>query len=214
MENTLLRKEFILDYSKVTIGVILIAFGLESFYIPNSIAAGGLSGFALVLNHYMPFLSVSNITLLFNIILLIGAFKIIDKDFGFKTLYASFILTVFMNFFNYIYDGFGLTDDLILSVILGAFVMSTGLFILIKHNASTGGTEILARILSKFSNINIPVALLCIDFLVTLLGGITFGLDKGIFAILSVLSVGVLLNSFTKIKSIILNRKYNEAIIR
>lgn len=214
MENTLLKKEFILDYLKVTIGVILIAFGLESFYIPNSIAAGGLSGFALVLNHYMPFLSVSSITLLFNIVLLIGAFKIIDKDFGFKTLYASFILTIFMNYFNSLYNGTGLTDDLILSVILGAFVMASGLFILIKHNASTGGTEILARMLSKFSNINISIALLCIDFFVTLLGGITFGLDKGIFAILAVVSVGILLNLFMKIKSIILNKKYQEAMPR
>ena len=90
--------------------------------------------------------------------------------------------------------------------------MATGLFILIKHNASTGGTEILARILSKFSRMNVPIALLCIDFFVTLLGGITFGLDKGIFAILAVVSVGVLLNLFMKIKSIILNKKYQEAI--
>ncbi|MDO4534528.1 MAG: YitT family protein [Clostridium perfringens] len=198
-----LKKEIILDYLRVTIGVVLIAFGLESFYIPNNIAAGGLSGFALVLNHHIPFLSVSNITLLFNIVLLIGAFKIIDKDFGFKTLYASFILTIFMNYFNYLYKGMGLTDDLILSVILGAFIMASGLFVLIKHNASTGGTEILARILSKYSNINISIALLCIDFFVTVLGGITFGLDKGIFAILAVLSVGVLLNSFMKINLII-----------
>lgn len=214
MENTLLKKEFILDYLKVTLGVALIAFGLESFYIPNNIAAGGLSGFALVLNYYIPFLSVSSITLLFNGVLLVGAFKIIDRDFGFKTIYASFMLTILMNYFDSLYKGTGLTDDLILSVILGAFVMASGLFILIKHNASTGGTEILARILSKISNINIPIALLCIDFVVTLLGGITFGLDKGIFAILAVLSVGVLLNLFIKIKSIIINKKYNNVITR
>lgn len=206
MGAILLKKETILDYLKVTIGVILIAFGLESFYIPNSIAAGGLSGFALVLNHHIPFLSVSNITLLFNVVLLIGAFKIIDKDFGFKTLYASFILTVFMNYFNHLYKGLGLTNDLIISVILGAFVMSIGLFILIRHNASTGGTEILAKILSKYSSINVSIALLCIDFIVTLLGGITFGIDKGIFAILAVVSVGILLNSFMKISTIVHNR--------
>ena len=208
----LLKKEFILEYLKVTIGVAFIAFGLESFYIPNGIAAGGLSGFALVLNHYLSFLSISSITLLFNIGLLIGAFKIIDKDFGFKTLYASIILSVFMNYFDCLYKGIGLTNNLVLSVILCAFVMAIGLFILIKHNASTGGTEILARILSKFSNMNIPIALLCIDFFVTLLGGITFGLDKGIFAILAVLSVGMLLNLFMKIKSIILNKKYQGAM--
>ncbi len=201
--KVILKREIILDYLKVTIGVILIAFGLESFYIPNNIAAGGLSGFALVLNHHIPFLSVSNITLLFNIILLVGAFKIIDKDFGFKTLYSSFILTIFMNYFNYLYKGLGLTDDLVLSVILGGFIMASGLFILIRHNASTGGTEILARILSKYSSINISIALLCIDFTVTVLGGITFGLDKGMIAILAVLSVGFLLNSFIKINTVI-----------
>lgn len=210
LNNLVLKKETVLEYAKITIGVMLIAFGLESFYIPNNIAAGGLSGFALILNHHIPFLSVSKITLIFNIILLIGAFKIIDKDFGFKALYSSFILSIFMNYFSSLYNGLPLTEDLILAVIIGAFVMSTGLYILINYNASTGGTEILAKILSKCSNINVSIALLAIDFLVTLLGGITFGLDKGIVAILAVLSVGALLNLFIKIKSILSNKKYSQ----
>ena len=83
----LLKKEFILEYLKVTIGVAFIAFGLESFYIPNGIAAGGLSGFALVLNHYLSFLSISSITLLFNIVTMSSI-----PDLAFKTNSSALLI--------------------------------------------------------------------------------------------------------------------------
>ena len=86
------------DYILVTIGVILVAFGIQYFYAPNEIAGGGLSGLSLVINHYIPFLSVGTLIFLGNLILFIIAFILVGGDFGMKTIYASFLLSLVMEF--------------------------------------------------------------------------------------------------------------------
>lgn len=73
------------DYLIITLGVILVAFGIQYFYAPNEIAGGGLSGLALVISHYIPFLSVGTIIFLGNIILFIVAFILVGGDFGMKS---------------------------------------------------------------------------------------------------------------------------------
>lgn len=209
--KTMKKEEYVLklkEYIIITLGVVIISFGLQSFYLSNNIAAGGLTGMALVINNYIPVLSVSTITFVCNGMLLIGAFTIIDKDFGFKTIYATIVLTTSLNIINGFLGGQALTNNLVLAVILGSVVMSLGLFILIINNASTGGTEIIAKILNKYSTINIAIALLIIDLFVTICGGITFGIEKGILAIIAVMLIGVILNLLIKIKNII-NSKNN-----
>lgn len=211
------------EYIIVTIGVAIIAFGLQSFYLPNSIAAGGLTGMALVVNNYIPAFSVPSITFICNGILLIGAFAIIDKDFGFKTIYATFVLTTSMNIIDSLLGGQPLLDNVFISVIIGAIVMAIGLSLLIMNNASTGGTEILAKILNKYSTINIAMALLFIDLLVTVCAGITFGIEKGIFSIMAVMLIGANLNFIMKVKdsnntnsnvleSLVLNEELEEVV--
>ncbi len=187
-------KENIKEYGIITIGVLLVAIAIEYFFAPNDIAAGGVSGLAVVITHYVPSLSVGSLTFIMNLFLFILAFIIVGGDFGFKTIYASFGLSFVLWFMDRFMHPEALTTDLMLATIFGTIITAIGLAIVFNINASTGGTDILAKILNKYTTFNMGIALLCVDFLVTLLGAITFGVDKGFYALLSVLINGPLID--------------------
>ncbi|WP_029699226.1 YitT family protein [Clostridium sp. Ade.TY] len=190
----LIVKENIKEYGIITIGVLLVAIAIEYFFAPNDIAAGGVSGLAVVITHYVPSLSVGSLTFIMNLFLFILAFIIVGGDFGFKTIYASFGLSFVLWFMDRFMHPEALTTDLMLATIFGTIITAIGLAIVFNINASTGGTDILAKILNKYTTFNMGIALLCVDFLVTLLGAITFGVDKGFYALLSVLINGPLID--------------------
>ena len=193
------------DYTLLTLGVVLVAFGIQYFYAPNEIAGGGLSGMALVISHYVPVLSVGTIILIGNIILFIISFILIGGDFGFKTIYASFMLSFVMDFMEKVLHSYALTTNMLLAIIAGTLIIATGLGISFAINASTGGTDILAKILNKYTTFNIGISLLIVDLFVVVCGGLTFGLDKGIYSLLAVIANGLIVDAviakIDKIKS-------------
>ena len=182
------------EYILLTVGVILVAFGIQYFYAPNEIAGGGLSGMALVISHYIPKLSVGTIILIGNLILFAISFILVGGDFGFKTIYASFMLSFVMDFMEKILHSYALTTNMFLVIILGTIIIATGLGIAFAINASTGGTDILAKILNKYSTFNIGISLLLVDLFVVVCGGVTFGLDKGIYSLIAVIVNGLLVD--------------------
>ena len=171
-----------------------MAFGIQYFYAPNEIAGGGLSGMALVISHYIPKLSVGTIILIGNLILFAISFILVGGDFGFKTIYASFMLSFVMDFMEKILHSYALTTNMFLVIILGTIIIATGLGIAFAINASTGGTDILAKILNKYSTFNIGISLLVVDLFVVVCGGVTFGLDKGIYSLIAVIVNGLLVD--------------------
>ena len=182
------------EYILLTLGVILVAFGIQYFYAPNEIAGGGLSGMALVISHYIPKLSVGTIILIGNLILFAISFILVGGDFGFKTIYASFMLSFVMDFMEKILHSYALTTNMFLVIILGTIIIATGLGIAFAINASTGVTDILAKILNKYSTFNIGISLLLVDLFVVVCGGVTFGLDKGIYSLIAVIVNGLLVD--------------------
>ena len=182
------------DYVFVTLGVVLVAFGIQYFYAPNEIAGGGLSGLALVISHYVPSLSVGTIIFLGNLILFVISFILVGGDFGLKTIYASFALSFVMDFMEKVLHSYALTTNLFLAVILGTMIIASGLALAFALNASTGGTDILAKILNKYSKFNIGISLLCVDLVVLGCGGLTFGLGKGVFSLRAVVIHGLLVD--------------------
>lgn len=182
------------DYTIVTIGVILVAFGVQYFFAPNDIAGGGLSGLALIINHYLPSLSMGVIIFIGNLILFAIAFILIGGDFGAKTIYASFMLSIMIDFMDKVLNSTALTTNLLAAVILGTLVSAIGLAIVFSVNASTGGTDILAKILNKYTTFNIGISLLMVDLFVAIMGGFTFGLRKGIYSILVIVINGLLID--------------------
>lgn len=185
------------DYILITIGVMLVAFGIQYFYAPNEIAGGGLSGLALVISNYVPFLSVGTIIFLGNLILFIVAFILVGGDFGMKTIYASFALSFVMDFMEKVMNSHALTNNLLLAVAMGTLIIAAGIGLTFAINASTGGTDILAKILNKYSSINIGISLLIVDLFVVVCGALTFGLDKGMYSLLAVVMNGLIVDRVT-----------------
>lgn len=200
------------EYFLLTLGVILVAFGIQYFYAPNEIAGGGLSGMALVISHYIPRLSVGTIILIGNIILFIISFILIGGDFGLKTIYASFMLSFVMDFMEKVLHSYALTTNMLLAIIIsGTIIIATGLGIAFAINASTGGTDILAKILNKYSTFNIGISLLLVDLFVVVCGGLTFGLDKGIYSLLAVIANGLIVDEvIAKIEKVKSNNKIED----
>lgn len=182
------------DYIGITLGVILIAFGLQYFYVPNQIAGGGLSGLSLVINHYIPVLSVGTIMFLGNLILFAIAFVLVGKDFGAKTIYGSFALSFIIDFMEKVMGSYALTNNPLVAVIVGTIIIGSGVALTFALNASTGGTDILAKIINKYFTINMGIALLMVDLFVVLSGAIAFGLNKGFYGLLAVVMNGLLVD--------------------
>ncbi|XTR37821.1 YitT family protein [Paraclostridium tenue] len=193
------------EYAIVTIGVILVAIGIQYFFAPNNIAGGGLSGLALIINYYIPKLSIGTIIFLGNLILFAISFIVIGGDFGLKTIYASFMLSVVIEFMDKILKSTALTTNLLAAVILGTLVTAIGLAMVFAINASTGGTDILAKILNKYTTFNIGISLLIVDLFVAIVGGFTFGLEKGIYSMMVIVLNGLLIDRV--IEKIEKNRK-------
>lgn len=202
-------KQNIKEYGIITVGVLLVAIAIEYFFAPNNLAAGGVTGLSVVITNYFPSLTVGGITFVMNLFLFVVAFIVVGGDFGFKTIYSSFGLSLILWLMDKFIHPQALTTDLMLATIFGTIITAIGLAMVFNLNASTGGTDILAKILNKYTSFNIGISLLCVDFLVTLLGAITFGADKGFYALLSVILNGPLIDKIIAV----MNQKKQITII-
>lgn len=185
------------EYLLITFGIFLLAISIEFFLAPNKIAAGGVSGIAIIVNYYIPSLSVGVLILIMNVILFITAFIVIGNKFGGKTIYSSLGLSGIMWIMEqFITSDMIPTDDPMLAAVFGTLISGIGMAIVFNQNASTGGTDILAKILSKFMHLDIGKALLSVDFIVTLFCGAAFGAEVGMYAVLAVLLNGFMIDYF------------------
>jgi uncharacterized membrane-anchored protein YitT (DUF2179 family) len=204
------------EYLLITLGLLLIAISIEFFLAPNKIAAGGVTGIAIIVNYYIPALSVGILVLIMNVILFIIAFVVIGNKFGGKTIYASLGLSALMWLIErFITPDMIPTDDLMLAALFGTLISGIGMGIVFNQNASTGGTDILAKILNKFVHLNIGKALLAVDFIVTLFGGVAFGAESGMYALLAVLVNGFMIDyvidGFNAVKELmVISSKHDE----
>jgi uncharacterized membrane-anchored protein YitT (DUF2179 family) len=190
-------KKLVKEYILITIGIILVGAGLYYFLVINNLAAGGVSGLAMVIGHYFPSIPVGLLMLIMNIILFIIAFIVIGPNFGAKTIYASLGLSGVIWIFEKVFPiSKPITDDLMLSLIYGILISGIGMGIVFNQNASTGGTDIVAKIINKFFHLEIGKAMIASDFVITLLAGLTFGPKIGMYALLGVIINGVVIDSF------------------
>ncbi|SCN25750.1 hypothetical protein N3C_2469 [Clostridium sp. N3C] len=196
-----------------------MAISVKLFLAPNQLTAGGVSGMAIIINHFLPNLPIGLLTLIMNVILFIVAFFIIGGKFGTKTIYASLVLSTLiwiMDFF--IAEDVALTKDLMLASIFGTFCSGIGMAIVFNENASTGGTDIIAKIINKFFHIAIGKSLLGVDFIITVLGAITFGIDQGLYSLLAVIINGVIIDyaidGFNVCKQVMIITRYKEEVGR
>lgn len=183
------------DYFLVTLGVAIVAIGLEYFFFPLDIAAGGVSGLALAINQLIN-INPSILVFIFNIVLFALAFLVIGSSFGAKSIYATFMLSIVMWFIETFLKPTGITDNYVLACVFGSAVLALGTAITFYQDASTGGTSIIAKILNKYLHIPIGQGLLLSDCTVTLLAIYSFGVEKGLFGLLSAILIGNLIDRF------------------
>lgn len=191
-----MSKKMVREYFLITIGIILVAISVEYFFAPNNLAAGGVTGLAIVVNNFIPALNIGAITLIVNIILFGVAFIIIGGNFGGKTIFASLGLSVIMWGIETFLSPFAITNDLIIATIFGTLISAFGMAIVFNNNSSTGGTDILAKIINKFFHVDIGKSLLIVDFVITLSAAVAFGLDIGFYSMLSVIILGITVDRF------------------
>lgn len=183
------------EYLLTTIGVALTAIALEYFFFPCDIAAGGVSGIGLVVNKVSG-LDTSIVVLVLNILLFILAFIVLGKSFGAKSIYATVMLSVFMWIIEKILKPGILTENMFLASVFGSILLGIGAAIVFHQGASTGGTSIIAAIISKFTPIGIGISVLLTDSFVCLLAISVFGVDKGLFGFFSVILIGLIIDKF------------------
>lgn len=205
------------DFIMISVGVFLVAFGLEYFHIPNNIAAGGVSGLGIIINHFLPMVPVGAIILILNVILFTIAFFTVGGGFGAKTLYASFGLSLVMWTMETFFPPQVLSEDLFINAAVGTFVIGIGMAMVFNYGASTGGTDILAKILNKYIHMDIGKALLAVDFLIGLTSLATFGITAGLYALLAIVINGTLIDRLilgfnTSKELMIISRKEKEII--
>ena len=183
------------EYLLTTIGVALTAIALEYFFFPCDIAAGGVSGIGLVVNKVSG-LDTSIVVLVLNILLFILAFIVLGKSFGAKSIYATVMLSVFMWIIENVFKPTVLTENMFLASVFGSIILGMGAAIVFHQGASTGGTSIIAAIISKFTPIGIGISVLLTDSFVCLLAISVFGVDKGLFGFFSVILIGLIIDKF------------------
>ena len=184
-------KEFVL----INLGLILVALGIYLFKVPNNFATGGVSGLAIVAGHFFPGLSVGPLMMVINVILLVVGLFFIGFNFGYKTVYSSFALSGMVWFFEKVFPISGpLTGDTFLELIYSILLPAVGSAIVFNQNASTGGTDIIAKILSKYTHIHIGKTLLMADFSIAVMALLVFGPKVGMYSILGLIFKGFLID--------------------
>ncbi|MCD7977976.1 MAG: YitT family protein [Tannerellaceae bacterium] len=154
------------DYIFILIGTLLYGFGFNGFILSNEIITGGLSGICALI-YFITSIPVSFSYLAINLVLLAIAYKILGLKFVLKTVFGVFSLSLSLSLFEWLLQGVPiLKDEPFMSIIIGACLCGTGLGLIFTANGSTGGTDIIAAIVTKYKNISIGRALLFCDFII------------------------------------------------
>ena len=148
----------LVDFSIITFGAAIAAAAIYFFMLPSNVAVGSASALAMVLGNVIP-LPVSVLNLIINVVLLIIGFILIGPEFGAKTIYTSVMVPVFMGIFELVFPNFmSLTGDPLLDVLCYVLIVGVAMAILFSRNASSGGLDIIAKILNKYFKIELGKA--------------------------------------------------------
>lgn len=172
-------KSFVVEYFFVIAGAAVVALGFNLFLFPNQIASGGVSGISTILHGLFGW-NAGLVQYAFNIPLFIAGVLILGKSFGFKSLLGTLALPFFVILTE---DWEVATTDPLLASIFGGIVVGLGIGIVFKGKASTGGTDLLAQIITKYTGLTLGTSVLLIDGVIAVSAALVFDLEKGLYAI-------------------------------
>lgn len=202
-------------YMWIFFGSLLISAGLYFFLIQHDIAAGGVSGFSVVLSNIFPVLSVGVTNAVLNVLIMSLGVMILGFDFAKKSIFASLVLSAFIIIFEKVFPNVILTNDKIINIIFGAITMSLGLSIVFYNGSSTGGTDLIASVVNKLTGIPIHTSMFLADFVVVISSMIVFGVELGLYAVLTIMIQSIGIDYFIqgfgrKIAILVISDKYEE----
>lgn len=177
--------KIIISWAGVFFGSLLIAVAYVLFNTPYNITPGGVYGLGIVINHFFPDIMVGTIGLSLDIPLLITSFIIFGKGSGFKTIAAALVLPIIMNTLTVMVGGtdpalilngnINLSNDILLASIFGGILTGIGLGIIVKSNATSGGTDVIGMIMTKYLKMPFSKSMLIVESCVVLSGLVVFG---------------------------------------
>ena len=187
-----LLKEFVI----ITFGAVLAAAAIYFFMLPSHLAVGSASALGMVLSNFIP-IPVSVITLLLNVFLLILGFILIGPEFGAKTVYTAIMVPVSMGVFENIFPDFqSLTQDPLIDVLCYILVVGMAMAILFSHNASSGGLDIVAKIMNKYLKMDIGRAVSISGIIVALTSAFCYDTKIVILSVLGTYFGGMIVDHF------------------
>ena len=195
-----MKKETIIhnvkDFAVITFGAALAAAAIFFFMLPSNVAVGSASALAMVLSNFIP-LPVSALNLAINVILLIIGFILIGSEFGAKTVYTSIMVPAFMGVFEWIFPNFqSLTGDPFLDVLCYILVVGMAMAILFSRNASSGGLDIVAKIINKYLNIDLGKAVSLSGIAVALTSAFCYDTKIVVLSVLGTYFGGMVVDHF------------------
>lgn len=180
----------------MTIAVGIIAAAVYFFLIPSQTSISSISALAIIIAHYVP-LHVSTVTMILNVVLLLIGFVTCGKEFGAKTVYTSILLPVYLAVFEHVFPDFeSLTNSSELDVLCYILVVSIGLSILFNMNASSGGLDIVAKIMNKYLHMELGKAMSLSGMCVALSAALVYDKKTVVLSILGTYFNGIVLDHF------------------
>ena len=180
----------------LTAAVAIIAAAVYFFLVPSHASVSSISGLGIVVSNFIP-LPLSAITMIMNVVLLVIGFLTCGKEFGAKTVYTSIMLPLFLGMFELLFPDFtSLTDSQELDVLCYILVVSIGLSILFNRNASSGGLDIVAKIMNKYLHMDLGKAMSLSGMCVALSAALVYDKKTVVLSILGTYFNGIILDHF------------------
>lgn len=192
MINMRTVKEFFI----ITVGTLIVSTAVFFFMLPSHVSVGSGTALAMVISNFIP-LPVSAITLILNVGLLILGFLLIGPEFGAKTIYCSILMPVFLGIYELIFPNqTSITEDPFLDVLCYIFVVGVGLAILFRRNASSGGLDIVAKLMNKFLRMELGKAMSLSGMLVALSSALVYDKKTVVISVLGTYLGGLVVDHF------------------
>ena len=189
-------KSILIEINILTIAIAIIAVAVYFFLVPSHTSISSMSGLGIVLSNFVP-LPLSAITMILNVVLLIIGFFTCGKEFGLKTVYTSVMLPVFLGIFENIFPNTGsITNSQELDVLCYILVVSVGMSILFNRNASSGGLDIVAKIMNKYFHMELGKAMSLSGMCVALSAALVYDKKTVVLSVLGTYFNGIVLDHF------------------
>ncbi|MBQ7822404.1 MAG: YitT family protein [Clostridia bacterium] len=190
-----MKVKLIKEYALIIIGTVIMTAGIHFFKIPNGFATGGVSGIGTILGKSAGILTASQWITLINTLLLFVGFAFLGKTTGLRTVFCSLLYSALTIVFERLIPiSAPLTDQPLLELVYAMILTSLGAAVIFNNGASSGGTDIIALILKKYSQLDVGKALLMVDFLIASCSFITFGVKAGLFSMLGLFAKAFLVD--------------------